>query len=103
MQMRHWFFFSLTLLGGCNLAPDQRPGMWQATGVNERNIQSMLADPADYYRGRESAGTDGNSAAQAIERYRTDKVKPLRQASEKSFEPGGDTSASSRTESAGGN
>lgn len=92
--MKRWFLFSFLLLGGCNLAPDVRPGMWRPSGVNETNIQAMLANPADYHRGHGDGTADGNQAAKAVERYRTDKVLPLPQASSQSFQPGGSSASS---------
>jgi pilus assembly protein CpaD len=38
----------------------------------------MVADPMDLHRGRTLGPADGETMARAIERYRTDKVKPLK-------------------------
>ena len=45
--------------------------------ANAANLRPMLADPADTVRGRTPTPTMGALDAAAIERLRTDKVKPF--------------------------
>jgi len=95
--MRRWIYCSFFFLGGCNLGPDVRAGMWQPSGANERNIQAMLADPTDYQSGKGETGSNGTQAAKAVERYKTDKVRSLPKTSSQSFQPGGSSSSGSDT------
>ena len=41
------------------------------------NLGAMVANPEDLLRGRAMGPADGDSSALAIERYKTDKIKPL--------------------------
>jgi hypothetical protein len=58
------------MLGGCTV-PDSwdREGAWRATGVNDRNLQAMIADPSHLSRGAQpSVATRGEAAAQSAGR-----------------------------------
>jgi type IV pilus biogenesis protein CpaD/CtpE len=59
------------------------------------NLGLMVASPADLVSGRSFAGTDAQPAADAVQRYLTDKVKqpPAPTASPFGATPGGDTGA----------
>jgi len=41
------------------------------------NLGAMVANPEDLVRGRAMGPADGDTSAMAIERYKTDKIKPL--------------------------
>ena len=45
--------------------------------ANTSNLGLMVADPSELQRGREPGAADGTASALAIQRYRTDKIKPL--------------------------
>lgn len=45
--------------------------------ANAHNLGVMVADPADLARGRPEGYQDGTQAVLGVQRYRTDKVKPL--------------------------
>jgi hypothetical protein len=67
-------------LGGCGMAgrdswEDQ--GSWRATGANDMNLQSMVANPNDLIAGHGDRGGSGVIATTAVNRYLTDKVKKL--------------------------
>jgi type IV pilus biogenesis protein CpaD/CtpE len=69
------------LLGvaGCGPAYDplSREGLYYPTHTNHQNLTLMVANPADLVRGTGSASADGQLAAAAVDRLRTDKVKKL--------------------------
>ncbi|MBI0539268.1 hypothetical protein D9599_27445 [Roseomonas sp. KE2513] len=65
------------LLPGCSPDPIDRPGTWRATGLNDRNLRAMLADPAHAERGVGAADGRGDTAAAAVQRLRDDKLRPL--------------------------
>ena len=67
-------------LGGCGMAgrdswEDQ--GSWRATGANDMNLQSMVANPNDLIAGHGDRGGSGIIATSAVNRYLTDKLKQL--------------------------
>jgi hypothetical protein len=66
------------LLGGCEqIDPFTRPGAWRPGGANEANLRTHVADPSTLDRGIEDWRSDGAVTAAAVQRYRTDRVKPL--------------------------
>ena len=66
------------LLPGCDATdPYKREGMWHPMGANATNFAMQVARPSDLLIGRGSAGSDGDTAAQAVDRLRQNKVKPL--------------------------
>jgi type IV pilus biogenesis protein CpaD/CtpE len=67
------------ILQGCAATdPLLNESDWQPTGANEMNIAAQVANPADLIHGRQAAGgSDGDLAAAAILRLRTDHVKKL--------------------------
>ncbi len=68
---------ALLALGGCATTGGMQLGMQQADSFGEANRQTFAAqviDPAPTYD-EPLPGGNGDKAAQAIERYRTDKVK----------------------------
>jgi len=68
----------LLALAGCdNLDPYTREGAWRPTGVNQHNLTAMVASPGDLAQGREDLSGNGQFAAQALDRLRRDKVRPL--------------------------
>lgn len=80
---------TLSALTGCGTDPLTRKGLWNASGVNERNIQAMLANPRDYVEGRGAQDSNGNLGAMAVRRYNRDKVPELPRGSSSDFQPGG--------------
>lgn len=65
-------------LAGCaELDPATRDGMWAPTGANATNLRAMVAVPGDLVVGRAARTSDGNRAARAVTRLRTDRVYPL--------------------------
>ncbi|MBP0493876.1 hypothetical protein [Roseomonas indoligenes] len=65
------------LLAACARDDFSRAGTWQPTGMNERNLQAMLADPADAARGVAAAEERGTAATAPIDRLIRDRRKPL--------------------------
>ena len=57
--------------------PFRRDGVWRPTGANEHNLSVMLARPSERVRGTDEPGALGATAAGAVERLRTDKVRTL--------------------------
>ena len=69
----------LGLLAGCaDTDPLQRQGLWRPNHANETDLRAMVADPADLVAGRGDPAGDGPAAVAAIERLRSDTVKPMR-------------------------
>ena len=64
-------------LGGCSEYEVDRPGTWQATGVNERNLRAMLVDPADYRAGTGAITARGDSASRAVTRLGNERRRQL--------------------------
>jgi hypothetical protein len=48
--------------------PMDRPGTWQASGANDRNLRLMVADPSHLQRGVGAATDRGEAAAAPIDR-----------------------------------
>jgi type IV pilus biogenesis protein CpaD/CtpE len=67
------------LVLGCTATdPLLNPEDWHPTGSNAMNLAAEVDNPADLVRGRQSVGgTDGGMAALAVQRLRTNHVKPL--------------------------
>ena len=70
---------SLFWLAACTPATDPlyRDGLWQPSHVNRANLAEMVANPSDLVRGTGTTGSDGQIAANAVDRLRNDKVKKL--------------------------
>ncbi len=86
-------FLALGLLSGCAMIdPYQRPGVWRPMGANEMNFELQVNRASDLVKGRGTDEIDAQSAVAAIERMRTDKMKPLPSASA-SGKAGGSTSS----------
>ncbi len=71
----------LGLLGvaACSPATDPlyRDGLWEPTHTNRQNLTLQVANPADLVRGTGTTTADGQIAAAAVDRLRTDKLKKL--------------------------
>jgi hypothetical protein len=67
------------LLAGCSGMnnPSEREGAWRPSGVNDRNLRAMVADPAHLTQGVGSGGTVGPAATQPVDRLYRDQVRPL--------------------------
>ena len=57
--------------------PLTREGLWAPIHANRANLVAQVANPADLVRGTGQSGGDGQLAAAAVDRLRTDKVKKL--------------------------
>jgi type IV pilus biogenesis protein CpaD/CtpE len=75
-------------LGGCDSLSD-KSGEWHPMGANAMNLELEVARPSDLLQGRGADGSDGNTAAQAIDRLRHDKVKPIKSMDTLSTSSGG--------------
>ncbi len=66
-------------LAGCgqDYDPLTREGLWHPNHANHSNLALMAANPADLVRGTGVTTGDGQLAAAAVDRLRTDKVKKL--------------------------
>ena len=62
---------------GPDFDPLSREGLFQPTHVNRANLVAQVANPADLVRGTGSVTADGQLAAAAVDRLRTDRVKKL--------------------------
>ena len=67
----------LGLTGCAQVDPLTRDGMWQPVSANTTNLRAMVAVPGDLVMGRAARTSDGNQAAKAMERFRTDRMYPL--------------------------
>ncbi len=68
---------TLLSLAACAQDPFVRPDTWRATGVNERNLRAMIANPADLTRGTGSATERGDAGSTAVTRLVTERRRPL--------------------------
>lgn len=76
--MRRTTIALLVLLGGCSsIDPYERQGVWRPLNANEANLRIHVADPAMLERGVDDHRSDGRVMAQAVDRYRHDRVRPL--------------------------
>lgn len=57
--------------------PVERPGTWQATGVNDYNLRAMVADRRDLDAGAPSRTSRGDIGSRAVTRLITDRRRPL--------------------------
>jgi hypothetical protein len=88
--MRRTGFILLILLGGCStIDPYAREGVWRPLGANEANLRVHVADPAMLDRGVDDRNADGRVMAQAVDRYRHDRVRPLPASSVSRVQPTG--------------
>jgi hypothetical protein len=68
----------LLIVTGCDkLDPYHRPGVWRPNGANAANLRAMVAVPADLVAARPAAPASGGLAADALNRLRQDRVRPL--------------------------
>lgn len=75
----------LILIGACCLFgcegtagdPNSRYRTWMPEHNNDTNLQAMIANPTDLQRGHGDGAALAATAANAIDRLRADKVKPL--------------------------
>ncbi len=88
--MRRMAVTLLILLGGCSsIDPYTREGVWRPMGSNEANLRIHVADPTMLDRGVDDRRADGRVMAQAIDRYRNDRVRPLPASSVSRVQPTG--------------
>jgi hypothetical protein len=72
----------LALLSGCEATRAfDRASAWHPLGINDANLAAMVVNPADLVHGRGTGDSDGQAAAAAVHRLRSDHVKPLSGAS----------------------
>ena len=78
-------------LAGCaeTIDPYVREGVWRPAGVNDHNLRAMVAVPQEIIGGTGADGANGEAASEAIARLRTDRVRPLIEASSLRTAPGG--------------
>lgn len=77
--MRILPLLALCALAGCGVLTDPyyQEGKWRPTGANDFNLRVMAAQPRDIISGQGEPGADGQGAADAVDRLRTDRVRPL--------------------------
>ncbi|MDN3568406.1 hypothetical protein QWZ14_28840 [Paeniroseomonas aquatica] len=69
---------SLAAIPACaSLDPFHRDSAWRPGGSNEANLAAMMAEPRERVDGTAPARAGGQPAAAAIDRLRTDRVRPL--------------------------
>lgn len=73
------------LLAGCNTDPLDQPGTWRAGDTNAFNMAVAVVDRNDLVIGQPDGGADGQAAAQAIDRFRHDRLRPLNSAATSSL------------------
>lgn len=66
-------------LSACSMSNDPlyRDGLWEPTHANRANLALQAANPSDLIRGTGTITSDGQLAAAAVDRLRTDKIKRL--------------------------
>jgi hypothetical protein len=77
--MRLLPLLALCALAGCDVLTDpyNREGNWRPTGANDFNLRVMAAQPREIITGTSEPGADGQAAADAVDRQRTDRVRSL--------------------------
>lgn len=76
--MRGLLIPALLLLAACQPGGDfARPGTWQATGVNDRNLRAMLAEPDHARRGTAAIEERGMAGSAPVGRLLRDERRPL--------------------------
>lgn len=82
MLRRRLVCIAVLALAGCDMTdPYLREGAWRPNDANEANLRVMVAAPSDLVRGVSSAAGDGQQAAAALDRYRSDKPRQLPESS----------------------
>ncbi len=66
----------LLAIAGCT-DPFERPGTWQPTGANDRNLRAMIADPDDLERGAAALRERGAAGSNAATRLLTEQRRSL--------------------------
>ncbi len=61
-------FLVLCLPACAEVDPYTTGGVWQPTGVNSRNLATMVVNKGDLIRGRGERGSDGSEAGAAVTR-----------------------------------
>jgi hypothetical protein len=82
MNIRAVFGFpallSLAALTGCAPGPPPTQATeWRPIGANDANLAAMVVDPLDLVNGVPSLVADGSVTANAVARYRANKLKAL--------------------------
>lgn len=78
MRPRLLLLLTLVATAGCDaMEPYRREGVWRPSGANEQNLAVMSVRPQERVTGTGARGAPGFAAAGAIDRLRTDRVKPL--------------------------
>jgi type IV pilus biogenesis protein CpaD/CtpE len=78
MFLRSLLCAGILLLAACAMTdPYKREGSWRPNGANDTNLRAMLVSPSDLVSGVAAAGSDGQQAAAALDRYRQDKPRRL--------------------------
>ena len=68
----------LLAAGGCtNQDPVDKRGTWQPTGVNDRNLRAMVANPRDLDWGEAATTERGNAGSLAVTRLLTERRRAL--------------------------
>jgi hypothetical protein len=67
----------LISVAGCTQDPFERPGTWQPTGANERNLRAMIQNERDLSRGVGAINERGNAGANATTRLFIERRRPL--------------------------
>ena len=77
-MMRGLLIPTLLLLAACQPGGDfARPGTWQATGVNDRNLRAMLVEPSHATRGAATDEERGVAGSAPIGRLLRDERRAL--------------------------
>jgi type IV pilus biogenesis protein CpaD/CtpE len=74
---------------GAATDPQLRSGLWRPNHANHADLAAQVQDPADLTHGSSSAGSDGELAASAVSRLRSDSTKTLPSVSTSSIAGGG--------------
>ncbi len=67
----------LALAGCAQMDPYERAGTWQPGGVNDRNLDAMVTNPADLLRGHGDSGAQPQLATIAVDRLLAGAPQPL--------------------------
>ena len=67
---------AVALIGGCSQTdPLYKAGAWNPSGVNDSNLAAQVADPEDLVHGQGREDSDGQQAADAVDRLRRGTLK----------------------------
>nr|WP_321985767.1 hypothetical protein [uncultured Lichenicoccus sp.] len=73
----NWLILGFPLLLAACGDPYQRPGTWQAQGLNDANLKAESSNKTDFIMGHADPGSNGTLDAGAVDRLQQGKANKL--------------------------